>query len=93
MNRIRISANALGDHIARLYDIDSEGVYRHVDQPECWFTVTRWGEVSATVEMTPEAVQEFIADMKYQVEFMEGQYRTQCKRAVVSVMKQIAVAR
>jgi hypothetical protein len=87
MNIIRISTNSYLDHTARLYNQDGT----HVDMEGCTMTVINSGKLSTTIEATDNAVREFIADMEYQIEFMDSDYCGQCKRALATVKKQIGL--
>lgn len=92
---IIISVNALSDHFSRLYDELDATTFRHVDNESAGTaTVLKQNKKTCTVMMTRAAITEFIADMEYQVEFMddpcEKDYRSQCKRALVSIGKQTA---
>jgi hypothetical protein len=79
--QIRIGASAVSDHLSRLYERGEDGRYRHIDNGGT-ITVINETKNQATIELDKVALSEFINDMDYQVEFTEGQYRTQCKRAL-----------
>ena len=90
---ITISTNSLSDHTSRLYENEST-TYIHVDGEESGkITIVREGKNTSTVTMTKAAVREFISDMDYQVEiaedYYERSYHDQCKRALISIRKQI----
>lgn len=77
---LRLSSLAWSDHTSRLYD----GNW-HIDNEQCIvYRETQHGN-QVEVEMTTAAVQEFLADMEYQIEFSKGQYRSQCLRAYKKV--------
>lgn len=82
---VRIDSGAVSDHLSRLYGPDSDGWHHHVDNPPCRVRIIESGKATDKVEMTDEAVAEFLDDMAYQIEFSEGEYRTQCRRAVRQV--------
>jgi hypothetical protein len=93
---ITISTLAISDHMSRLYDEwESDGTtYHHVDGPDSGtITIVKRGPKTTQVTMTMSAVREFIDDMKYQVEIYEDSferaYNAQCKRALVSIRKQV----
>lgn len=96
--RITIGANALDDHMDRLYDewtrrSMNTNATPHVDGPASGvITIIKRNARTIVADMTRPAVQEFISDMKYQVEFMDcptmGEYRAQCRRALSSMKKQ-----
>lgn len=77
---LRLSALAWSDHTSRLYT----GNW-HIDNDQCIvYRETQQGN-RFEVEVTFAAALEFLADMAYQIEFSEGQYRAQCRRAYKSV--------
>ena len=93
MKQITISVNAMSDHLSRLYQGLDATNFRHVDNEGAGtVTILRQNNKTCTVLMTGGAITEFIADMEYQVEFMndpyDKDYRGQCKRALVSINKQ-----
>lgn len=85
---VRVDLYALSDHLARLYESDG-GLYRHVDNDRCVIRVVERGKATDVVELTDEALKEFIDDMEYQVEFSDEpyqrSYRSQCRRALRQV--------
>lgn len=98
---LTISTNALSDHMDRLYDLfdmthtDNGWNATHVDGEESGFiTIIKRGDKTTKVAMTRSAINEFISDMDYQIEVSEDwdvrAYRTQCKRALTSIRKQLA---
>lgn len=86
---IRISSNAFSDHTSRLYDDNCQ----HIDMAGCWYKLISSNTKTVTIEITENAIKEFIADMDYQVEFCDDysqrDYRNQCKRALASILKQL----
>jgi hypothetical protein len=98
---LTISSNALSDHMDRLYDLfdmtqtDNGWNATHVDgQAAGVITIIKRGDKTTKVAMTRSAINEFISDMDYQVEVSEDwdtrAYRSQCKRALTSIRKQLA---
>ena len=89
---------ALNDHMDRLYDLHSptaEDEYHHVDGESAGtIKVLNEGKKTSKVIMSDEAVKEFLSDMDYQIEICETQddlrYKNQCKRAFVSIKKQLS---
>ena len=77
---LRLSSLAWSDHTSRLYEGNC-----HIDDDRCViYRQTEHGK-QVEVEMTTASVQEFLADMEYQIEFSQGQYRSQCLRAYKKV--------
>jgi hypothetical protein len=93
---IKLGTLAISDHVSRLYDEFQprpDGTLVHVDgEASGMIKVITEGKKISLVEMTAEAVKEFLSDMEYQIEVAEGEwdrpYRTQCQRAYASVCKQ-----
>ena len=98
--RILISSNALHEHLQRLYCMVHHvkgmyTLYHHVDGVGAGVVSIRSeSKTTAKVKMSCPAIKEFIADLEYQIEFAteryEREYRNQCKRALISINKQIA---
>lgn len=83
---ISLNGDAINDHITRLYG--SSQPLQHIDQPQCVIhQITINKNNSAKIKLTHEALREFIADMAYQSEFTNGEYRTQCRRALTAALK------
>lgn len=96
---LTISTNALSDHMDRLYDIHDSGIegptWPHIDGASSGvIIIIKVGSKTTQVQMTANAIAEFIDDMDYQVECCEDDfqraYRAQCKRALTSIRKQLA---
>jgi bacterioferritin-associated ferredoxin len=95
---IRISASALSDHTARLYvNVGMTGLdenWEHIDMEEATLIVHKWGALTSQVSMSDAAINEFIADMEYQVEaemdndMGASSYCNVCKRALASIKLQ-----
>jgi len=98
--RIQISINALEEHLNRLYCVVAQvkgmqTLHHHVDGIGAGvISVRSASKTTATVKMSCPAIKEFIADLEYQIEFAteryERDYRNQCKRALISINKQLA---
>lgn len=87
-NTVKIGTAALEDHLIRLYESDDWTFHIHIDEPGAYITVINWGKTTSTIELTDEALEQFIDDMDYQTEFaydgdsIGAAYRARCKRAM-----------
>lgn len=91
---LRVSTLAISDHVSRLYDERApmpDGALPHVDgEDHGTIRILKPGAATDLVAMSAAAVREFIADMDYQVEFSDGEYRSQCRKALRQVRRQLA---
>ena len=79
---VRLSAAAVEDHLGRLYE--GNGLFfEHVDVQGAVIRLQPGRGRTITIELTPQAVAEFIDDLDYQIEFSEeAAYKAQCQRAI-----------
>jgi len=78
-----IGTSALNDHLDRLYPVSDYPDHHHVDIDGAFIAVVREGKRSSTIDISRVALEEFIDDLDYQIEFADiPQYRAQCKRAL-----------
>jgi len=79
--QVRMGVSAVSDHLSRLYERGEDGIYRHIDNGGT-ISIIKETKTQVTIEVDDVSLAEFIDDMDYQVEFMDGQYRAQCGRAL-----------
>lgn len=96
--RLKISTKVLDDHDDRLYghDDSTDTVRVHQDTVGAIYTIIKRTKTVTTVEMSSEAIADFLDDCDYQVEFNEcdgDEYMNSltkaCERAAASVRKQL----
>lgn len=91
--KLKISTMALSDHDSRLYghDDSTDTVRVHQDKVGAIYTIIKRTKTVTTVEMSNEAIAEFLDDCDYQDEFCDiEQGRTGVyARAIKSVKKQL----
>jgi len=92
--RLKISTKALDDHESRLYghDDSTDTVLVHQDKVGATFTIIKRTKTVTTVEMSAEAIADFLDDGDYQAEFNSEDndpYGLMWARAIKSVRKQI----
>ena len=89
--RLRISNSALDDHENRLYghDDSTDTVKIHQDRVGATYTIIKRTSTITVVDMSTEAIAEFLDDADYQHEFSEGDDSDYMARASASVRKQI----
>ena len=96
--KLKISTKALDDHDSRLYghDDSTDTVRVHLDRVGATYTIIKRTSTMTTVDMSNEAIADFLDDCDYQVEFNNcdgDEYMTSltkaCERAAASVRKQI----
>lgn len=80
---IRISSAALSDHLSRLYGSQDNVHYQHIDNGGS-IQVLKTTKTTATISLDEIAINEFIDDLEYQIEFCEYdiKYKGQCQRAL-----------
>jgi len=82
-----ISTSALNDHLDRLYPCHSYPDHDHVDVEGAFISVISEGERTSIISISRVALEEFIDDLDYQIEFTDiPQYRAQCKRALAKLV-------
>ena len=82
-----ISTSALNDHLDRLYPSHSYPDHHHVDVEGAFISVISEGERTSIISISRVALEEFIDDLDYQIEFTDiPQYRAQCKRALAKLV-------
>lgn len=91
--RLKISTNALDDHDSRLYghEDSTDTVRVHIDKVGATYTIIKRTKTVTTVEMSSEAIKDFLDDCDYQDEFCdieEGRTGVYA-RAIKSVKKQL----
>ena len=74
MKRMKMPAGAMSDHMSRLYTGD-----KHVDRDGAVIRVVRVLKNSVEIEISDEAIADFLDDMEYQIEFSEGRYKSACR--------------
>ena len=74
--------SSLDDHMSRLYSGDF-----HVDKVGAIIHVVRVLKNSIEIEISDEAIVDFLSDMDYQIEFNEGDYQAQCRYAYQKMKK------
>lgn len=84
---VTLSNSAFYDHTDRLYD----GTYpNHMDVPGARLEVLKMNKMTVTLRMTAPALDQFIDDMRYQVDWAyEGEnasYKGQCERALAKLL-------
>jgi hypothetical protein len=79
---VRLSAAAVEDHLGRLYE--GNGLYfEHVDVQGAVIRLQPGRGRTITIELTPQALAEFLDDLDYQIEFTDSPaYKAQCRRAM-----------
>ena len=92
--RLKISTNALDDHESRLYghDDSTDTVLVHQDKVGATYTIIKRTKTVTTVEISAEAIADFLDDGDYQAEFNsedKDPYGLMWARAIKSVRKQI----
>ena len=92
--RLKISTKALDDYESRLYGSDesTDTVLVHQDRVGATYTVIKRTSTITTVEMSAEAIADFLDDGDYQAEFNSEDndpYGLMWARAAASVRKQI----
>lgn len=91
--KLKISTIVLSDHDSRLYghDDSTDTVRVHQDKVGAIYTIIKRTKTVTTVEMSNEAIAEFLDDCDYQDEFCDiEQGRTGVyARAIKSVKKQL----
>jgi hypothetical protein len=99
--RLKISTKALDDHESRLYghDDSTDTVLVHQDRVGATYTIIKRTKTITTVEISAEAIADFLDDMDYQHENLREwlrdddaeriAYGRSCGRAAASVRKQI----
>lgn len=82
-----ISTSALNDHLGRLYPSHSYPDHHHVDIEGAFIYVINEGKRTSIIDISRVALEEFIDDLDYQIEFTDiPQYRAQCKRALAKLV-------
>ena len=82
-----ISTSALNDHLDRLYPSHGYPDHHHVDVEGAFISVISEGERTSIIDISRVALEEFIDDLDYQIEFTDiPQYRAQCKRALAKLV-------
>jgi hypothetical protein len=76
MKRMKMPSSAMSDHMSRLYDGDN-----HVDKNGAVIRVVRVLKQSLEIDISDEAIADFLNDMDYQIEFNEGEYKSSCRYA------------
>ena len=84
---VTLANSAFYDHTDRLYD----GTYpNHMDVPGARLEVLKMNKMTVTVRMTAPALDQFIDDMRYQIEFAydgeNASYKGQCERALAKLL-------
>ena len=74
--KMKMPAGAISDHMSRLYKGDT-----HIDRDGAVIKTIRTLKNSVEIEISEEAILDFIDDMAYQIEFNEGRYQSVCKYA------------
>jgi hypothetical protein len=91
--RLKISTKALDDHESRLYGSDesTDTVLVHQDRVGATYTIIKRTKTVTTVEMSSEAIADFLDDCDYQDEFcdIEEDRTGVYARAIKSVRKQL----
>jgi len=92
--RLKISTRALDDHDSRLYGHDgsTDTVRVHQDKIGATYTIIKRTKTITTVEISAEAIADFLDDGDYQAEFNSDDndpYGLMWARAIKSVRKQI----
>lgn len=83
MKTVKLSNSSLSDHLSRLY---TNGT--HVDIYNAVIVMVKEYKRYSVIEMSDNAIYEFISDMQYQTEFNKDSYGTQCRNALRSIVKQ-----
>jgi hypothetical protein len=82
-----IGTSALNDHLDRLYPVSDYPDHHHVDIDGAFIAVVNEGKRSSIIDISRVALEEFIDDLDYQIEFTDiPQYRAQCKRALAKLV-------
>ena len=92
--RLKISTKALDDYESRLYGSDesTDTVLVHQDRVGATYRIIKRTKTVTTVEMSAEAIADFLDDGDYQAEFNSEDndpYGLMWARAAASVRKQI----
>lgn len=95
---LKISTKVLDDYDSRLYghDDSTDTVRVHQDIVGATYTIIKRTQTTTIVEMSSEAIADFLDDCDYQVEFndcADDKFLTSltkaCERAAASVRKQL----
>ena len=73
---MKMPAGAISDHMSRLYTGDT-----HIDRKGAVIKTIRTLKNSVEIEISEEAILDFLDDMAYQIEFNEGRYQSVCRYA------------
>ena len=91
--KLKISTRVLDDHNSRLYghDDSTDTVQVHLDKVGAIYTIIKRTKTLTTVEMSSEAIADFLDDCDYQDEFcdIEEDRTGVYARAIKSVKKQL----
>jgi hypothetical protein len=71
---MKMPSSVMSDHMSRLY-LDE----KHIDKEGAVITVVRVLKSSIEIDITDEAIADFLSDMDYQIEFSEGSYKSACQ--------------
>jgi len=74
MKRMKMPSSVMSDHMSRLY-LDE----KHIDKEGAVITIVRVLKSSVEIDITDEAIADFLSDMDYQIEFSEGSYKSACR--------------
>jgi len=74
MKRMKMPSSAMSDHMSRLYEGDT-----HVDRSGAVIRVVRVLKSTVEIDISDEAIADFLSDMDYQIEFSEGSYKSACR--------------
>ena len=74
MKRMKMPSSVMSDHMSRLY-LDE----KHIDKEGAVITIVRVLKTSVEIDITDEAIADFLSDMDYQIEFSEGSYKSACR--------------
>lgn len=85
---VRISARAFTDYNGRLYEASEQPAVRtHIDVPNACIRILKQNSQSVWLEMTQQALDDWIDDLDYQIEWTEdsSQHTAQCRRAMATL--------
>lgn len=74
MKRMKMPLGAISDHKSRLYKGDT-----HVDRNGAVIKVLKVLKRTVEIDISDEAIADFLEDMEYQIEFSEGAYKSACR--------------
>ena len=75
MKRMKMPSLILSDHMSRLYEGDT-----HVDRHGAIIKVVRVLKRTTEIDISDEAIADFLDDMSYQIEFVDDrEYKVACR--------------